>query len=170
MPTVGTFHTFYWEFSDTAITPVAVTHGGYPVWQSAVIAPSLFGTIGAWIDHQWGRLKWAYRLIRRIEGLGSEQQAVVFRVLDLVEHPQYPTAQAAVRATATTLGFNKPQAWVALSHEIKAHADWAENTWRHLRSCHGLNVTARAQGSTLTNPELNALVELAYQGFALRGR
>lgn len=163
-------HTFYWEHTDTVVAPVAVSHGGYPVWQAGVIAPSLFGIFAAWFETRWAQLQWWWRLYQRIKGLRTEQRAVVLRAMDFVEHPSYPLAQQAVRTTAQTLGFNQPQAWVKLSHTLKDHRGWAENSWRHLNACHLLNEASRAQGSTLTNPDLNGLVELAYQGFAYMGR
>lgn len=85
----------------------------------------------------------------------------------LLHHPAYPFAQDAVRKTATTLGFNRPEAWQGLSRHMKSSPGRAENVFRHLEAC---RLTRETCGSTLTNPECNLLVELAYHDFALRGK
>jgi len=207
-PTIAGFHTFYWEYSDTVTTPAQVSHGGYPVWQSAVIAPSLFGMIGAWLDTKWDQAKWIYRLMWKVLTLPNPSKRLVSNVVDLLmptgerwhpeagriqwrtdiealppekrreyeavlnqvvlalQHPSFEVAHDAVRQTATTLGFNQPQAWVKLSHTLKDHHGWAENTWRHLNACQLIHEGMTAQGSTLTNSQRHLVAQLAYVGFA----
>lgn len=103
----------------------------------------------------------------RILALDPERRAVLDRSLDALESPAYAVAQQAVRTTATTLGFNRPEAWKDYNREIKSDPGRMENVYRHLRACHLLRDAA---GSTLTNPDQNLLVELAYHGFAQKGR
>jgi len=173
VPTVGSFHSFYWNDatpSTVVIVPTGRGVGGYPAWQASVITPSLFGVVGAWIDHQVQRLRWALRLVRRIERLDAEQRDVLSRVLTTLESPAWPVARVSVRQTATTLGFNRPEAWIHLSRELKASPGRAENTYRHLQTCTTLRNRLREQGSTVTNPQMHLVAELAYQGFAARGR
>lgn len=228
MPTVGYFHTTYWAISDTTAPPVHLGRGGYPIWQSAVITPSLpFGPLGSWIDAMLAKVRWWIALVRgiralhpnkradvrafvdrlrygtppstpgvitkivdrviekpveviretvvevpmvsaleqRVQALNAERRAVLQRVLTAVESEAYPKAREAVRQTAQTLGFNRPEAWKDLSRHMKASQGATENTYRHLKACSLL----RAQmSSTLSNPDLNLTVELAYHGFASR--
>lgn len=170
MPTIGIFHTKYWEFSDTNVAPVRITKGGYPAWQASVITPSLLGMIGAWLDTKLEQFRWWKKLFRRVQALDPERTAVLLYSLTMLEQPAYTAAQTAVRQTAVTLGFNRPESWKELSREVKDSPGRAENTFRHLLACRKVNVTMRAQGSTLTNPVLNLVTELAYQGFALKGK
>lgn len=173
MPTIGSFHDQYWKDQTPSTfvpTPPGPSRGGYPGWQAGVIAPSLFGVIGAWIDGQMQRLRWALRLVRRVEALDREQRLVLDRVIVALESPAYPVARLAVRETATTLGFNRPEAWKPYSNELKASPGRAENTFRHLRACSVMRDRLREQGSTVTNPQMHLVVELGYQGFAAVGR
>jgi hypothetical protein len=163
------FQRNYWLNSDTVVAPVRVSQGGYPGWQVTVIA-SLFGAIGDQIRAALQKWRWVWSLVRRIRGLDRDRQLVILRTLDLVEHQNYPLAQSAVKQTATTLGFNRPEAWKPLSHALKRDAGRAENTFRHLNTVELLQIASRAAGSTLTNPELHFLSELAYQSYAIRGR
>ena len=160
-------HGLFFNFSDSNAAPVITPgQGGYPLWQSVVIAPSLLGMVGAWLDVQIARAKWVWRLVRRVHDLDVERRAVLIQALDTLEDPAFATAQACVRETATTLGFNRPEAWKAWSREIKADPGRAENAFRHLRAMHRLR---DLHPSTLTNPQQNFVTELAYQGFALMG-
>lgn len=88
------------------------------------------------------------------------------RVDALTKHPAFPFALEAVKQTATTLGFNRPEAWQGLSRHMKASPGRAENTFRHMHAC---QLTRETAGSTLTNPDCNLLVELAYHAFARKG-
>lgn len=165
MPLQGWAHTFYWETSDTSAAVVHLSGGAvYPHWQSAVITPSLFGMIGAWIDARWALVQWHWALARRVHGLPRESRAVLLRVVDSLESPAYPAAQQAVRTTATTLGFNRQEAWKDYARELKSDLGRMENVYRHLKACHLLRDAA---GSTLTNPQQNLLTELAYHGFTV---
>ncbi len=169
MPTVGTFYTHFFGFSSTTATPVTGFVAGYPSWQASVIAPSLFGMIGAWIDTKVAQFHWWQALYRRFQALGPEKQAVLYAVMDLMERPTYAVAGQAVRKTATTLGFNEPGAWIHLSRAIKASPGRAENQYRHLNACTILTDAAKQNVcSTMTNPDLHLTVELAYRDFAIR--
>lgn len=171
MPTVGLFHSFYWNLSDTNVAPTIAGRGGYPLWQASVIAPSLFGAIGAWWDVQWARFQWWRRFGPRVHRLTREQRAIVLTVLDTLEAPAFAQARLAVRGTATTLGFNRPEAWKELSRSLKDSPGNAENTFRHLEACRRLKVWEQAAGgSTLTNPQRHLAVELGYVGFAFLGK
>lgn len=165
MPTIGLYHRFYWEFSDTKAAPVPIpSKGGYPLWQAGVIAPSLLGMLGAWIDARWALLQWHWRLATRVHRLSRESKAVVLKTIDALEHPCYPHAQTAVRKTATTLGFNRPEAWGGLKRELKASPGRAENTFRRLNAC---SLLRDLSPSTLANWDQNLFVELAYHGYTV---
>lgn len=160
------FQQNYWMFSDTVVPPLRLSRGGYPAWQGSVIA-SLFGTLWEQAALYLQRWRWAWRLLQRARRLSDDRQGVVLRVLDLVEHPAYPPAQRAVRETAQTLGFANPAMWKPYSHMLKTDPGRAENIFRHVRA---MELTVEHYGSTLSNPDKNVLVELAYQDFAMRGR
>ena len=162
MPSPGLFHSFFFNFSDSNAAPVHIGRGGYPGWQASVIAPSLFGMVGAWIDARWALVKYHWRLAKRVHALSRESQYVVTKVIDTLEDRRYPFAQQGVRKTAKTLGFSRPEAWKELSRAMKADPGRAENTFRHM---HAMKLLRELSGSTCTNPDANLLVELAYQGF-----
>ena len=166
MPLAGEHHTFYWENTDTVTTPVIVSRGGgYPAWQSTVVVVgSGFGGAVEYVERFWDAVRWLWRLFRRSLGFDAQRRAVVLRVLSALEHPAYPIAQRAVKQTATTLGFNRPEAWKELSRELKTSPGRAENAFRHLEAMR--LVRANLLSSTVTNPECNLIVELAYHGFA----
>jgi len=166
MPLVGEFHQKYWNISDTNLPPVHLGRGGYPIWQASVITPSLVGIVGAWLDTKLEQFRWWRALYRRIKVLDRERRAVLLIALETLEHPAYTSAQTAVRQTAVTLGFNRPEAWTELSRQVKGSPGRAENHYRHLLACRKVDTAVRAQGSTLTNPELNLVTELAYHGFS----
>lgn len=109
-------------------------------------------------------------MLDAVETFSDEQQAVTTRVLDTLASPAFPLAQLAVRGTATTIGFNRPEAWRDLSRAIKDDPGRAQNVFRHLEAMRRLRVSVREQGSTLSHPHQNLLTELAYVGFAWRGR
>lgn len=168
MPLQGWAHKFYWENSDTVVTPIAVAPlvRQYPAWQASVTIGTMFGGLVPFFERLWDSLCWWSRTHPRIMRLGREDRAVLLTALNALEHPAYPLAQAAVRKTATTLGFNRPEAWTQLSRELKASAGQSENAYRHLEACR--LTRANLLNSTLTNPECNLLVELAYHGYAAR--
>lgn len=104
---------------------------------------------------------------QRLAALDAERRAVVERSLALVESPQYAVARNAVRETATSIGFDRPEAWKDLARHMKADNGRTQNVYRHLKAMRILRETA---GSTFTNPDANFLTELAYQGFSLSGK
>jgi hypothetical protein len=92
-----------------------------------------------------------------------EGAAIVAHVCTLLEDPVYCEARKAVKLTATTLGFNKPNAWAVLGHQLRARPHWAENQWRHLHAMAQIDLATDGW----SNPDRNLIVELAYLGFAL---
>jgi hypothetical protein len=100
-----------------------------------------------------------------VERVPTPLSGVLERVEALRQHPAYPCALEAVQKTATTLGFNRPEAWQGLSRHMKSSAGRAENVFRHLEAC---RLTREASPSTLTNPDCNLLVELAYHEWSRR--
>ncbi len=167
MPTLWA-HDRYWTTGSTVVVQPSTTAGvgAYPSWQGTVILPSLFGGLQAW----WERLADCWRLTRLTWRLTGERRALLQHTATALGHPVWPAAQFAVRKTATTLGFNRPEAWKPLYHELKRSAGDAENTFRHLNTCAILDTALLARGSTMTNPQRHFLAELAYQDFALRQR
>jgi hypothetical protein len=123
-----------------------------------------FGGAVDLVSRWWAAAQWLWQLFRRSLGFRAPQRSVVLRVLDALEHPAYPIAERAVKQTATTLGFNRPEAWRELSRELKGSPGRAENAFRHLEAMR--LVRANLLSSTVTNPECNLIVELAYHGFA----
>lgn len=172
MPVVGEFHTKYWAGSDTtAPAGRPVGQPGYPMWQSggnSIVLGSLFGGLAPWWERFWDRVCWWWRVQPRVMALRPDERAVLVRVLDGLDHPAYPVAGLAVRKTATTLGFNRAEAWIDLGRALKRSPGEAENTYRHLEACRLMR--ANLLSSTVTNPQGHLIVELAYQGFAAKGR
>lgn len=169
MPTFLIFHTNYWEFSDTNITPVVTAKSaGYPAWQASVITPSLFGIIGAWIDTWMVRWRWWKAFAPKVHRLTLERRDVLVHVLDLLGSDTYTSARQAVRKTATTHGFNRPDAWMDLRRSLKDSPGQAENVFRHLEAMRLLK--RDHQGSSFTNPTAHLVTELAYVGFAKHPR
>lgn len=189
MPTVGVFHTNYWATS-VDLPPPVLSKGGYPPWQAAVTASGVvFGPPLDILRPYWQRLRWIVRLVRRLwayhdpayqqriqtwldrlAALDQEQIDVLEVVSETVQHPQWQAARGLVRECATTLGFNDPHAWVPYSRAVKRDPGQAQNIFRHVKVVHGLKDHAHAEGETLTNPTAHLLAELAYVGFAKRGR
>lgn len=174
MPVVGEFHTFFWETSDTNATPVATTPtGGYPPWQAGVIQPGVvlgsgFGGLVPWWERLADRVSWFWMVFRRTRRLDRTQRVVLLRTVETLEHPAYPLARQAVRKTARTLGFNRPESWKALSQELKGDQGRAENAFRHLEACR--LVRENLISSTITNPMCHLLVELAYHAYTIDPR
>lgn len=171
MPTIGPFHRNYWANSDTAAPPGANPgRPGYPLWQSGPV--TVLGVGFGGLLPFWERfVAWCARVWRftgRIGSLTPAQCDALDRVLLVFEHPAYPIAGKTVRKTATTLGFNRPEAWQELGKALKRNPGEAENTYRHLESCRLLHLNLVE--STLTNPQTHLMVELAYQEFAAKGR
>lgn len=175
MPVIGEFYTSYWAITDTAAPPSAGPGiPGYPLWQAGPVHLSLgmgLGQVGLWVATLWDRWRWWWRTSGRVLRLHGEDRLVLLRTLDALEHPAYPLARVCVRKTATTLGFNRAEAWKELGQALKRSPGNAENTFRHLESCRLLRFNLLPEvHSTLTNPACHLIVELAYQGFAASGR
>ena len=181
----------YWARGDGLQSAPRLTKGGYPAWQSSVILGSTFG----WCQILWERCTWWVIWLRRLWRLTIKERAwldarvdhlvrlseapeerrlILNAVEDLLDSVAYAEARGAVQETATTLGFNRPQAWVKLSHTLKDLSPWAENSWRHLNAMWlleqrltELRIADKAI-PMLTNPERNLLIELAYSGFAAK--
>ena len=102
---------------------------------------------------------------RRLAGFTAEQRPVLERVTAALEHPAWPDAQQAVRSVATTLGFSNQEAWLPYSRALKADPGQSENVFRHLKAVHEVKVSLAARGHPLSNPLVNLLIELGYQGF-----
>jgi len=112
-------------------------------------------------------IQWlAHPTLKRKPAMPVEAPMLLTKAAALLNHPAYPIAQSAVRKTAKTLGFNRPEAWQGLSRQMKASVGHAENVYRHMQACQWTKAEAP---STLTNPDCNLLVELAYHEFGLRG-
>jgi hypothetical protein len=171
MPTLWA-HQNYFNNSSTAVAPVVLGKGGYPAWQHGphrhFYIGSMLGALQTWWDKlDWRSIVWALPWIGMVlvavwQFRGPQRRAVM-RVLKGVTHPAFPVAYEAVQQTAKTLGFNRPEAWAPLSKALKADPGQGENTFRHLQACH--LTKARLENSTVTNPELHMIVELAYQAW-----
>lgn len=177
MPAIGAFHAFYWRAkANPPPTPPGPSKGGYPGWQASVVGLGL-GVFQPWYERfvRWLRL-WRQRarvtreevaLLERLTCLTDNEHLVLGRVLRALESPAYYAATEAVRETARTIGFANPQAWKPYSHMLKANAGRAENVFRHVKACER---TRSLVSVDLTNPEVNLVVELAYTGYAVKGR
>lgn len=179
-------HSFYWNFSDTNVAPVAPTgRGGYPGWQAASVASGVvFGPPLDLLGQVWARLvswlRWCWagfglrdreRILataQRIAGQGIAERAVLEHAIVLMNGPHWGQADRLVRETATTLGFNRPEAWIPYGRALKASPGQAENTFRHLRTVHELKKIETT--STISNPDAHLLVELAYHRFTVAPR
>jgi hypothetical protein len=136
----------------------------YPRWQTTIVAGSL---LGGWADlarSYWRWLVAVWRYGRRAARLPSLEQAVADRVLDALASHRFRHAYQAVREVALTRHFNRTESWLPLSRELKAARGPAENTFRHLAACHGLEARLDER---LSNPEKHLLVELAYHAYAV---
>lgn len=172
MPVIGEFHTAYWANSDTSVPPPRPAgQPGYPMWQSGpntIVLGVGFGGLTPFFERAWDRLAWAWQTALRVIRLGPAARPALVRVLEALEHPAYPLAGKTVRKTATTIGFNRAEAWLELGRALKRSPGDAENTFRHLESCRLLHLNL--VGSTLSNPQCHLIVELAYQDFSARGK
>src|SRR3990167_137955 len=115
-PTFLSFHTHYWEFSDTNVTPIIPSQGGYPAWQSAphsvTIGVSLFGMppeIPDFLSRWWAAIAggiaflvlmvWTVKRFpkrdrerlmdarKELTALDSERLAVVERTINVLRTP-----------------------------------------------------------------------------------
>lgn len=173
MPVQSWGHSQYWGDSGSTFIPPppGPSRGGYPGWQAAVVAPSAFGAIGAWWDDWTDWIAGWVRFMRRVHRLPDARRLVLLDVLQALESPIYDHARTAVRQTATTLGFNRPEVWVDYSRAIKGTPRRAENIYRHVRAVDLLQEAwcATQPGSTatrLTNPQKDLYTQLAYAEYA----
>lgn len=184
MPFGALAHNHYWRFDD-GVGPSPLGPGGawmYPMWQTTVLLSSGFGSLQIlWERASWA-IRWTWRLLwispqdrvwidRHLPAmleLQDERRMVVAHSVCLMQSPAYPIARQAVRATATTIGFNKIKAWKSVGNQLKERADWAENSWRHLEAMRRMDWECFQQNIKLNNPQKNGIVELAYQGYALK--
>lgn len=102
-------------------------------------------------------------LDRRIRKLDPVRQALAGYVIDLAGLPAFEAALTAVDECAHTLGFNRPEAWIPYSRMLKSDPGRAQDVFRHVKA---MERTRELANSTLTNPEANLLVELAYHVYA----
>lgn len=168
MPTLWA-HRLYFNVSSTVVPPtLAPSKGGYPLWQASGFAVgSLFGGLQRYWEDLTAWIVSVYRRFRPAPPPPLPREPILLHAHALTQHPAYPHAVAAVAKTATTLSFNRPEAWQGLSRQMKSSPGRAENVYRHLLAC---QLTRETAGSTLTNPDCNLLVELAYHDWALRNR
>lgn len=165
MPTLWA-HRNYFNNSSTAVAPtLAPSKGGYPLWQASnfSVGIGIGGILPLW-EALCDWCSWFWTLFRRSLKYDRERRRAVIKTLNALEHPAFPLAQQSVRRTAVTLGFNRPEAWKELSRSLKSSPGHAENAFRHLEACR--LTRANLISSTLTNPQANLIVELAYQCWA----
>lgn len=166
-PTVGSFHTQYWENTSTVVTTVA--RGGYPTWQAApmslVLGMGLGGAEPIYAKAMVS-LRWLFRLLRIIVRWSPEKRRALEKAISILDDPLYPHAVRAVKMTAHEPGFTGPAAWKGFAHKIHDRHTWAENQWRHLHACDQFERMIRADDSTITNQHRALMVELAYASYA----
>lgn len=169
MPSFLLFHEQYWDVLSThnVFIPPPPSKAGYPTWQATVIAPSLFGMIGAWLDTKLAQFRWWKAFYHRITALSKAKRSLLLHTLTTIESPHYAHAFTAVQQTSQILGFNKPDAWIHLKRELKDQLGESENVMRHLEAVKRMKLVS---GSTFTNPQAHFLVELAYQGRSILPR
>lgn len=164
MPIGAWAHAQYWQ-SKANVPPAAGASGagGYVPWQTTPVLGSLFGGLQAWFESAL----WAWRAWRMLRRLRRDERGLVADVvLRMLESPDYIDARQAVAATANILGVrNNPTAWQSLVNVLKPRPGWTENHWRHFQAI--VDFDAR-RPNTLSNPQKNLLVELAYMGYALK--
>lgn len=196
MPVQSVGHRLFWRARANPLPPPAGPQGGYPAWQSSVVAGSLFGGLQTWWMRlswwiAWGRRLWRLTAGQRValeraydvllvpgpEGAGARGPVayvvvpvasdVLARVQGALRSPAWPAAQEAVRVVAQSPSFHRPEMWTQYGRLVKANAGRAQNIFRRVKAEEEL--TARV-AEPLTNPEKALLVELAYQDFAIKGR
>lgn len=170
MPVQSWGHSHYWAGPTSSQVgppnvPIYIT-SGYPSWQGGVVLASGFGGVGARLAVWWVQWRWLWRFGRRVQALAAPDRVVVERVIGAMETPVWPLAQASVARTAHTLGFNRPEAWIALHRMLKHDHVENENRFRHLEACRLLR--GNLVTSTLSNPECHLMVELAYHRYTVR--
>lgn len=161
MPTQWS-HPYFWHRRANPVVAAVPTIGGYPRWQSSIIAGSWLGALQTY----WERLVYVGWWAWQASQWTATQRSVMGSAYQLALHPAFPLALAAVADTAGLPEFNRPHAWTALGHKLKENHGTAENSWRHLHAMTQLSEAADAQGIALSNPQRNAVIELAYLAFA----
>lgn len=181
MPVLSWAHSQYWQFDDGVAAPVPVSRAGYPAWQGGVLTGSMFGAIQRWWEFAVFAWRWAKRLkalsvhdqlwlaehLTDLASLKGDRRLVLTHTMKVLQSPHYPLAREAVRSTATTLGFNKPTEWAKVGARHRGDIKLAENTWRHMEAMDRFHI---AVNEPLPNTYKNFMVELAYQGYALKPR
>ena len=166
MPLFEEFHEHFWGGPSTSPPPPpsTIVAFGYPAWQASVVAPSLFGGLGAWWDHILDLARWWWRFGLRVHRLNAERRQLLVHLLSTLESPLWSSAQRAVRDTATIIGFREPKVWKDLWMGLRANPGVAENAARHVEAC---NRFRRQIASTVTHAQEQLIVELAYHDFVL---
>ena len=188
MPTVGSFHRFFWKGRPNAVVPPGVGQTSmYPQWQSTVTAMAVtFWPPFTVLRPYWQQVRWlwglVYRLwswrdpqqhvrleqwVARVEVLTPLELQVLDRVVAVLRGPWWEEAQARVAVCAHTPKMEGHEQWLAYSRALKSNPGQAQNVYRHVRVVHELH---DASQHALTNPEAHLLAELAYQAYAVLGR
>ena len=180
MPVQGWGHSHYWAGTTEVILPSTEAGAAYPMWQASVITPSLFGGLQAGWEAGSEQVKsWAYWLARlwrlppdtrlhlgaladRLEALGPEKRIAIEQAIEAIEQDGYEAAVKAVGDVAVTPGMRERHVWVNISRKIHEWPGWSENMYRHLDAADRAKRSIREAGSTISNPDLNLMVELAY--------
>lgn len=189
MPTVGSFHRFYWKSRpNVPAAPGVAVSWIYPQVQSVQASMSMgmaiWGVPFDAVRPIWRQVRWLVEIARRlwywrspstqeqletwiarIEALTPEQALVLDRVCEALSGPYWDVARREVLACATSPKFHQPEQWVAYSRALKANAGQAQNVFRHVKVVHALR-----EKYPVSNPEAHLVTELAYQGLAARGR
>jgi len=166
MPTIGEFHGHYWSADDgVGPAPAAPGRGGYPAWQASVICASLFGALGAWLDHLWVVVGWWWAVIRDLYALPRAQRDLVRGVIATLQTPAYDAARTAVRETAFAPHFTRPAMWVPYSRMLKEQPRRAENIFRHVKACER---TRELTETPIASADCDFVVQLAYQEYRLK--
>lgn len=182
MPVISWAHSTYWRArANTPPPPGLSGRSGYPAWQAVIITASLFGAL----QDYWERLLYAFGwflkawrgqaepstehawLMAEWDRCAMDQRCALRHVFWAVHLPEWPVAQDAVLETSHTLGFNRHEAWIKLGHALKENAGWAENAWRRLNA---LKLMDARTHPTVSHPDRNLLIELAYHEYGASGR
>ena len=169
MPLFEEFHGHFWGGPSTEAPPPqsTVIAFGYPAWQASVVAPSLFGALGAWWDHVVDFARWWWRFGLRVHRLNAEQRILLLHVLSTLESTLWPSAKLAVRETATILGFREPTVWKKIWMGLRDNPGLADNAARHVEACRRFRAQLAQLSSTATHAQEQLIVELAYHDFVL---
>jgi hypothetical protein len=179
MPTLGCFSQQYWNgnrHTNQVIVPLKAGGGGYPLWQSSV-AFGLFPMEA--LRTGWAKVRWCASLVRlvwRIDprdrgwlrdwivdlpAFTPQERYVYDELRHLMASPLWPVAQHAVKATATTQGFNEPKFWKSISAKVHTDPGHAAQLFRHLHAVQQLQEILPA----LSSHQRNLVIEAAYHAF-----